>query len=357
MVLVQFMKRRRITVALLHETVRLVFFQIQMTKDSVLTKVITPSPDSTDGRTEWHRTGERQFIISVNDSWSIWALAECDVQDIGKLSYSFNITPLPAPECEPLSELSTCNEYYNTAAMPNRIGVISQSSMYGYFEFGLQYVYTDTMCHQHLKFFLCQYAYPRCTEVITNENSTQTLVDMPCRQFCDEVYVACEEEFVTVGRYLAILVSKCELLPDQREQPDCLLPIVDCKQPPQSTAGEWSFRNTTLHNKAALQCDTGFFLRGTGEIKCDYSGEWTQSEAECIPIDDNTRLYVGIAFVCMVVVLLIVALPLVYKCRYEINVLLYNRFRFRFRKQRENAGKQYDAFIAYNVKVLHTLLS
>ena len=179
---------------------------------------------------------------------------------------------------------------------------------------------------------------------------------MPCRQFCDEVYVACEEEFVSIGKYLAILVSKCELLPDHREQSDCLFPTVDCKQPPQSTAGDWSFRNTTVHNKAILECQPGFFLRGTGEIQCDYSGYWTQSEAECILIDDNTRLYIGIAFVGMVVVLLVVALPLVYKWRYEINVLLYNRFRFRFRKQRENEGKQYDAFISYSVKVLPTLL-
>ena len=321
--------------------------------NSPLTVVITPPPDSTDGLTEWHRTGERQFIISVNDSWSIWALAECDIPDTGKLSYSFNITPLvAAPNCEPLFQLSTCNEYYNTTAMPNRIGVTEQNRIYDNFEFGLQYISSFTMCHQHLKFFMCQYGYPRCTEII-NENRTQTLIDMPCRQFCVEIYDACEYEFVSIGSYMAILTSKCELLPDQNEHPDCVFPTVDCKEPPQATSGDWSFTSTTLDSTADLECDNKFFLRGTGKIRCDYSGQWTQSDAECIPVYDNRWLYLGIAVASMVVVLLVVALPLVYKWRYEINVLLYNKFRFRFRKQREKEGKQYDAFIVYNVKVLH----
>lgn len=111
------------------------FFQIQMTTDSLLTIVITPPPNSTEALTEWHRTGERQFIISVNDSWSIWALAECETP--GQLSYSFNITPLPTPDCQPLIQRSVCDEYYQTIAMPNRFGLTDQNFVYTYFEFGL----------------------------------------------------------------------------------------------------------------------------------------------------------------------------------------------------------------------------
>ena len=139
-----------------HNCETFVFFQIQMTTDSLLTIVITPPPNSTEALTEWYRTGERQFIISVNDPWSIWALAECDIPDTGKLSYSFNITPLvAAPNCEPLFQLSTCNDYYNTTAMPNRIGITEQNfESTTYFEFGLQYISSFTMCHQHLKLFM-----------------------------------------------------------------------------------------------------------------------------------------------------------------------------------------------------------
>ena len=325
------------------------FFQIQMTTDSLLTIVITPPPNSTEALTEWHRTGERQFIISVNDSWSIWALADCEIP--GQLSYSFNITPLPTPDCQPLIQRSVCDEYYQTIAMPNRFGLTDQNFVYTYFEFGLQYVAGGIMCHLHLKFFFCLYAYPNCTEKNTSGNIRQATIAMPCRQFCGEVNEACAHEFVQAGGYLVMLFPKCALLPDLNEQPDCVFPTVDCGPPPQSISGVWSYNSTTLHSKANLDCPTGFTVRGTGEIKCEASGQWTQNEAKCIVLDDNTWLYTGIAVASMVVVLLIVALPMVYKWRYEINVLLYNRFRFRFRKQKENEGKQYDAFISYNVKV------
>ena len=318
-----------------------------MTTDSDRTLVITSAPDSDNELTEWHRSGERQFLISVNDFWSVWAITECDHP--GQLSYSFNITPLPPPNCEPLIPRSVCNEYYDTIAMPNRFGLTDQISVY-YFEFGLQYV---AMCHLHLKFFFCMYAYPRCTDEGTNQNNTQPIIDMPCSQFCDEITTACATEFAMNGRYLSMLKPKCALLPDQHQYPDCIYPTVDCGPPQQSTgtSGHWNFNSTSLGSVATFICPTGYDVMGTREIYCEYTGSWTENEASCIPIDDNTGLYAGIACAVTLVVLLVVAIPLVYKWRYEINVLLYNRFRFRFRKLKENEGKKYDAFIAYNVKV------
>ena len=180
---------------------------------------------------------------------------------------------------------------------------------------------------------------------------TQAIIDMPCSQFCDEVTTACVTEFRRNGGYLNMLQPKCALLPDQRKHPDCIYLKIDCGPPQPSDSGDWNFNTTDLFSVATLICPVRYDVTGTGQIKCEYTGHWTANEASCIPINNNTGLYAGIACASTLVVLLIVAIPLVYKWRYEINVLLYNRFRFRFRKHEENEGKRFDAFISYNVKV------
>ena len=147
------------------------------------------------------------------------------------------------------------------------------------------------------------------------------------------------------------MIYKCPLLPTKLQNPQCIIHRkVDCGKPPRNgsvTNGRWLDNSTWAGNNATLICPSGYYITGTSEIYCSFTVKWTLTEAKYIHIDDNTGLYVVIGCAVSIIILLIV----VYKLRYEINVCLYNKFGFRFRKQNEDDSKQYDAFVSYNVPV------
>ena len=261
------------------------------------------------------------------------------------------------PTCEPLYYASGCREYYNNVAIPNMLGTTSQHIVYNYLETLLGYA-VGVNCHQHMKEFGCYYLYPKC--VSNDDQNIAETVKLPCGQFCEAFTKACDSKF-NIGGILPLLSSKCILLPDKDEDPNCIFRNVECDdEPPRNrsiTGGTWALNSSMAGSKAQLVCPSGYQITGTKNIQCQNDGKWSTSDGKCILLDDNTNLYVGIGCAVTIIILLIVVIPILYKRRYEINVLLYNKFRFRFQKQNEEDGKQYDAFISYNVKVKKLILN
>ena len=289
--------------------------------------------------------GKREFLIGRNESWSIWRLLPHGCDHPGNISeYTISITPLPEPICEPIPEGSGCYPKGSSIAMPNMLGMTSSQSVYTGFEMFFGFFILFQSCHEYLKAFLCYYGYPKCEK--TAENVNRRI--LPCKQFCEEVTQACQKEFGVVG-IPQLVQYKCPLLPNADDDASCFFPIVDCFEPSanNTNGGKWIYNSTIRGSKAHLVCPSGHRVSGTDEIQCHFSGKWTVTEAECI---DQRGLYAGIACSFILFALLIVA-GLAYKWRYEIKVLVYNRFHFRFRKQKENETKEFDAFISYNIKV------
>ncbi len=233
--------------------------------------------------------------------------------------------------------------------MPNFLGITKQKDVYGFLELGLANFALGNYCHEQMRYLLCLYAFPKCTLNETMPNTVQ--IHAPCEEFCEEVTRVCLDR---THNYLWLLRFKCQLLPS-KVNTKCIHPQVHCNSPPQlnNSVGHWQFNSTKAGSKAFLRCPAEYFATGTEEIRCQYTGAWTVSEAQCILKDDKTVLYAGIGTSIGLIVVLILAIPAVYQRRYEINVLLYNRCRgFRFKKQAEDdQDKAYDAFVAFSVLV------
>lgn len=305
---------------------------------------------ATNGQVQvWHKEGERQFTVGRNATWSIWQLLEYECAKPANITYNISIEALPDPEtCIEIHKGSECRQYYTDIALPNPLGSTNQQNIVDMVEFNNVYLARGRKCHQNLEVFGCHFLYPKCTQGTADNKTT---VQIPCKQFCEEITNVCSKKFGT-GGLLPLLRLKCPLLPNPDEDPKCIHPPVNCGAPPRnetiSGGGKWTYEASTAGNKATFYCPPGLDTVGTTEIRCQFTGEWTTSEAKCV---DNRGLYAAIGSSLIIIALLLITVPLVYKWRYEINVLIYNRFQFRFRRQNEQGDKIFDAFISYNVKV------
>ena len=319
-------------------------FQFDMT----IGAMAEPYHDSTGTVQLWkfHRVAERSFVMGYNDSWSLWLISLSNTT--ANISYNISIAPLPTPVCELPISTNCIVLNYSYVSMPNFAGMQDKKKVYE-FEMGMMYL-PNELCHLHLLQFFCLYAYPKCK--IDDDGSPTGQIEMPCQEFCDEVAHACKRIFEKGKSYLSGLESKCSLLPTKFQNPQCVHPQVDCGKPPRIdsiTNGHWSFNSTVAGNDAALICPSGHSVTGTSNIRCGFNGNWTQTEAKCI---DYRGLHAGIGSAVAIIVLFIIAIPLVYKWRYEIKVLVYNKICWlRCQKQKEQSTKLFDAFVSFGIKV------
>lgn len=59
------------------------------------------------------------------------------------------------------------------------------------------------------------------------------------------------------------------------------LSAVDCGQPNPLNNGSFIGENTVYPNFVTHQCDEGFILRGSPNIKCQTNGTWSRTSSFC----------------------------------------------------------------------------
>ncbi len=297
--------------------------------------------------------GQRKFIIGHEYSWSLVSLHPCPLPlPRVSLSYDISMEAHSNFSCQKMTKYSVCKKRYSDTAMPNLNGMMDPKTIHNTVELTFQYIFR-TECHQHLSYFWCLFLYPKCNSDQRGEVIPHQDVLFPCQEFCLDVNDACKGLF-EIGGVLSVLTYKCSLLPKEKDG-TCISETVNCG-PPNATAeiGVWKpvDNSTTRGSTSRLMCPEGYETKAIQEITCQSSGMWTPSDAICIATEDRTNLYVGIALASLVAVLVLIAVPLAYWWRYEINVLLFTGCKgFRLRKHPETLDKKYDAFLSFNVEV------
>ena len=225
-----------------------------------------------------------------------------------------------------LRHAELCTKFYSETSVPNLIGGEHVDKIVSLFKQSITLkalIFPVTICYQYFWEVFCHVMLPKC-DPFTKQ------VMHPCREMCWDLLNACwpklrhlysiELPFQKHGLdYMSSLnkskLVNCDYLPSLHGSIPCFYKPVTCDSPPDVTNGT-RILNITKKDVYQLQdvvqyacVNDTLEMRGNASITCLYSGQWSQTPPNCVPVNKfGTYVYflLPIIFVLLLVIFVFV---------------------------------------------------